>query len=58
MILADVNVLIYAFRTDSLDHRRYKQWLDAVVNGPAPYAVSPQVNKPWEPSTMPLIPGF
>jgi len=43
VILADVNVLIYAFRTDSFDHGRYKQWLEAVVNGPAPYAVSPQV---------------
>ena len=43
MILADVNVLIYAFRTDSPDHGRYREWLETVVNGAAPYAASPQV---------------
>ncbi len=43
MILADVNVLIYAFRTDSPDHRCFRQWLGSVVNGPGPYAVSTQV---------------
>lgn len=43
MILPDVNVLIYAFRTDSSDHQRYKEWLESVVNGPAAYGISPQV---------------
>ena len=43
MILADVNVLIYAFRTDSADHGRYRAWLESVVNGPEAYGVSPQV---------------
>lgn len=43
MILADVNVLIYAFRTDSEDHPRYKKWLESVVNGPAAYGIAPQV---------------
>ncbi len=43
MILPDVNVLIYAFRSDSEDHDRYKDWLESVVNGPAAYGVSPQV---------------
>lgn len=43
MILADVNVLIYAFRNDSPDHDRYREWLESVVNGPEAYAVSPQV---------------
>ena len=43
MILPDVNVLIYAFRADSKDHARFKAWLEDVVNGPAAYAISPQV---------------
>ena len=33
MDLPDVNVLIYAFRTDSEDHAQYKEWLECVVNG-------------------------
>lgn len=43
MILPDVNVLLYAFRTDSTEHHRYRTWLEAVVNGPAAYGMSPQV---------------
>jgi toxin-antitoxin system PIN domain toxin len=43
LILPDVNVLIYAFRADSEDHQRYKEWLESVVNGPAAYAIAPQV---------------
>lgn len=43
MILPDVNVLIYAYRPDSVDHARYKRWLDDVVNGPSAYGISPQV---------------
>jgi toxin-antitoxin system PIN domain toxin len=43
VILPDVNVLIYAFRTDSREHDRYKQWLENVVNGVAAYGISPQV---------------
>ncbi len=43
MILPDVNVLIYAFRTDSPDHARYRSWLESVVNAPAAYGISPQV---------------
>ena len=43
MILPDVNVLIYAFRTDSEDHPRYREWLASVVNGPAAYGIAPQV---------------
>ena len=46
MILPDVNVLLYAFRRDSDQHERYKNWLEDVVNGPAAYAISPQV---WHP---------
>ncbi|HKU88055.1 MAG TPA: type II toxin-antitoxin system VapC family toxin [Casimicrobiaceae bacterium] len=43
MILADVNVLIYAFRSDSDHHEAYRSWLGRVINGPSAYGVSPQV---------------
>jgi toxin-antitoxin system PIN domain toxin len=43
VILPDVNVLLYAFRSDSVDHARYRGWLDAVVNGEEAYGMSPQV---------------
>jgi hypothetical protein len=43
VILPDVNVLIYAFRDDSVDHARYRVWLDGVVNGEEAYGMSPQV---------------
>ena len=43
MILPDVNVLIYAFRSDSEDHTHYKEWLESVVNGSAAYGIAPQV---------------
>lgn len=43
MILPDVNVLIYAFRSDSEHHDKYKPWLESVINGPAAYGISPQV---------------
>lgn len=43
MILPDVNVLIYAFRTDSEEHARYKDWLESVVNGASAYGIAPQV---------------
>jgi len=43
VILPDVNVLIYAFRSDSERHAEYKKWLQSVINGPAAYGVAPQV---------------
>ena len=43
MILPDVNVLIYAFRSDSVDHANYKKWLEEVINGDAAFGVAPQV---------------
>jgi toxin-antitoxin system PIN domain toxin len=42
LILADVNILVYAFRSDSRDHEFYRDWLESIVNGPEAYAVSPQ----------------
>jgi toxin-antitoxin system PIN domain toxin len=43
LILADVNVLLYAFRADAPLHGVYRRWLQSLVNGEEPYAVSPQV---------------
>jgi hypothetical protein len=43
VIIPDVNVLLYAFRDDSVDHARYRGWLDGVVNGDEAYGMSPQV---------------
>lgn len=43
MILPDVNVLIYAFRSDAENHAIYKEWLESVINDNAPYGISPQV---------------
>ena len=43
MILADVNVLLYAFRDDSVDHGRYRAWLDSTINADGAYGISPQV---------------
>jgi toxin-antitoxin system PIN domain toxin len=41
MILADANVLIYAFRSDSPHHDVCKPWLNGVVSGDARFGVSP-----------------
>ena len=43
MILPDVNVLLYAFRSDSSHHAASRHWLHSVVNGPAAFGMSPQV---------------
>ncbi len=43
MILPDVNVLIYAFRSDSERHSEHKSWLESVINGASVYGISPQV---------------
>ena len=43
MILPDVNVLLYAFRTDSVDHPAYRAWLEELVTGDEAYGMSPQV---------------
>jgi hypothetical protein len=43
VILPDVNVLLYAFREDSVDHPRYRAWLDGIINGDEAYGMSPQV---------------
>ena len=38
--MPDVNVLVYAHRADESVHRAYKRWLDDLVNGPEPFALS------------------
>jgi uncharacterized protein len=40
MILADVNVLVYAHRADLPDHQRYRAWLEEVLAGQAAYGLS------------------
>jgi toxin-antitoxin system PIN domain toxin len=43
VILPDVNVLLYAFRSDSQEHRQHQEWLTATVEGGATYGMAPQV---------------
>lgn len=43
MILADVNILIYALRNDAVLHHRCRTWLESVIGAAEPFAVSPQV---------------
>ena len=42
MILPDVNVLLYAFRRDSVRHADYRRWLEEVINGEMAYGIAPQ----------------
>ena len=35
----DVNVLVYAHRTDAVDHDRYRRYLESLVNGQASFGV-------------------
>lgn len=39
MIVPDVNVLIYAFRDDQPDHRRYREWLTGALAADEPVAL-------------------
>lgn len=43
MILPDVNVLLYAFRSDCTHHAAALGWVEALVNGDEAYGMSPQV---------------
>ena len=40
MELPDVNVLIYAHRAETVDHERYRGWLEGLSNGDAAFGVS------------------
>jgi uncharacterized protein len=39
--MPDVNVLVYAHRTDEPAHAAYRTWLEDLVNGPEPFALTP-----------------
>jgi len=43
LILPDVNVLLYAWRTDTPEHAAHRRWLQDVLNGEMAYGMSPQV---------------
>jgi uncharacterized protein len=43
MILTDVSVLIYAHREDAVDHTRYRQWLEGILQSGQPYGISDHV---------------
>lgn len=43
MRLADVNVLVQAFREDAPGHRAHREWLDRLVKSDEAYAVSDHV---------------
>jgi len=40
VILPDVNVLVYAHRSDADRHHEYRTWLEEAVAGPAPFGLS------------------
>ena len=40
MILPDVNVLVYAHRTDMTEHQPYARWLTATAQGGEPFALT------------------
>jgi toxin-antitoxin system PIN domain toxin len=40
MILPDVNVLVYAHRGDSPNHRAYREWLESAINSDQAYGVA------------------
>jgi uncharacterized protein len=43
VILADVNVLIYAFRADTPQHRLCRSWLERIIVSETRFGVSPLV---------------
>jgi toxin-antitoxin system PIN domain toxin len=38
--MPDVNVLVYAHRAEQRTHAAYREWLERLVNGPEPFALS------------------
>jgi uncharacterized protein len=63
MLAPDVNVLVYAHRVESPDHRRYAEWLTHMATGPEPFGLSDLVcsgfvrivtnPRIWRPATEP-----
>jgi len=40
VVLIDVNVLVYAHRSDAADHSRYRAWLESVINADVAYGMT------------------
>jgi hypothetical protein len=40
MLMPDVNILVYAHRSDERRHIAYRDWLEELVNGAEPFALS------------------
>lgn len=40
MILADANLLLYAYNADAAEHEKAREWLETALSGPAPFALS------------------
>jgi toxin-antitoxin system PIN domain toxin len=40
VVLIDVNVLVYAYRTEAVEHDRYHSWLTEVATGDAAFGLS------------------
>ena len=40
MIITDVNVLVYSYRAEAVDHAGYARWLESVANGDEAFALS------------------
>ncbi len=40
MILADANLLLYAYNTDAPEHEGARAWLEASLSSPVPFALS------------------
>jgi toxin-antitoxin system PIN domain toxin len=40
LLLADVNVFLYAFRTESSSHGAHRDWLTSALTAPEPFGVS------------------
>ena len=39
MLIADVNIFVYAYRTDADDHERYREWLTEALEGDEPFGI-------------------
>lgn len=40
MLLMDVNVLVYAHRSDAQNHADYRHWLEGLINGDQAYSMA------------------
>ena len=40
MILMDMNILVYAHRSDAPNHKAMREWLETIVNGDQAYGIS------------------